>query len=135
MRQAIKVAMEAKTPYGCVILNKVTGETISAANQTKTKGKTAHAELEAIRMMHDLGWEGSDVVLYSTGEPCPMCMGAVIWCGINEVVYGLSIGKIVKYHNQMMLESVEVSDSSWRDTLIIGGVLQGECIDLFENFA
>jgi len=29
--------------------------------------------------------------LYTSGEPCPMCMGAILWCGIGRVVFAASI--------------------------------------------
>ena len=53
---------------------------------------TAHAEINAIRKAsailktHDL----KDCVIYSTCEPCPMCLAAIIWANIKTVYYGCS---------------------------------------------
>jgi len=76
-------------PFGCVIVSK--GQIISQAfNQvTSLKDPTAHAEILAIReacnclSTHDL----SGCELYSSCEPCPMCLGAIYWARIAKVVY------------------------------------------------
>ena len=51
-----------------------------------------HAEMNVIRLAEEkLGtWDlgPRDLVLYTTSEPCMMCMGAVLWSGIRKVVYG-----------------------------------------------
>jgi tRNA(Arg) A34 adenosine deaminase TadA len=51
---------------------------------------TAHAEVMAIRdATKTLGtYNLSDCVLYTTCEPCPMCMGAIYWARISHVYYG-----------------------------------------------
>ena len=49
---------------------------------------TAHAEVTAIRKACEvLGtYDLSDCTIYCTGSPCPMCLGAIIWAGIKDVV-------------------------------------------------
>ena len=53
-------------------------------NKQSSGDPTLHGEIVAIRnyssQYGNLGWE--DTTLYTTGEPCPMCMGAIIWAGI-----------------------------------------------------
>jgi guanine deaminase len=76
-------------PFGAVIVQK--GEIISEAVNcvTSSKDPTAHAEIGAIRKAseilntHNLG----DCILYSSCEPCPMCLGAIYWSGIKKVFY------------------------------------------------
>ena len=61
-------------------------------NNSKTN-PVLHREIVAINdyvARHgNQGW--ADGILYSTGEPCPMCMGAIVWAGIGGVVYASSI--------------------------------------------
>ena len=77
-------------PFGAVIVKD--GKIISRAHNTvlKSKDATAHAEVNAIREAskvlntHDL----SGCILYTSAEPCPMCLSAIIWANIKEVYYG-----------------------------------------------
>ncbi len=79
-------------PFGAVIVynNKI----IAAAHNEVlvNHDPTAHAEINAIRKAsailktHDL----KDCVIYSTCEPCPMCLAAIIWANIKTVYYGCS---------------------------------------------
>ena len=76
-------------PFGAVIVKD--GEIISQCHNTvvESKDATAHAEVNAIRRAskklntHDL--EGC--ILYTSTEPCPMCLSAIIWANIKEVYY------------------------------------------------
>ncbi len=76
-------------PFGAVVSKD--GKIISEAYNrvVMTSDPTAHAEILAIRQAasvlksHDLG----DCTLYSSCEPCPMCLGAIYWAGIKKVVY------------------------------------------------
>ena len=78
-------------PFGAVIVDKK-GNIISNGNNKVLleKDPTAHAEITAIREAckklntYDL----SDYILYTSCEPCPMCLSAIIWANIKEVYYG-----------------------------------------------
>ena len=78
-------------PFGAVITDKE-GNIIANGNNRvlKNNDPTAHAEVETIREAckklntYDL----SDYVLYTSCEPCPMCLSAIIWANIKEVYYG-----------------------------------------------
>jgi len=77
-------------PFGAVIVrnNKVIAQ---AHNRVvKAKDPTAHAELLAIRMAaQKLGrFHLSDCQMYSTCEPCPMCLAAVHWAKLKKLYYG-----------------------------------------------
>lgn len=76
-------------PFGTVIVKD--GKIIASCHNTvvESKDPTAHAEVNAIRKAgkvlktHDL--EGC--ILYTSAEPCPMCLSAIIWANIKEVYY------------------------------------------------
>jgi len=93
LKRAVEIAgngiKEGCGPFGAVIVRK--GEIISEANNrvVLSGDPTAHAEILAIRKAssivgsHDL----SECVIYSSCEPCPMCLGAIYWAGITKVVF------------------------------------------------
>ena len=77
-------------PFGAVIVkdNKLIA---SAHNQVLiSKDSTAHAEMNAIRVAcKELdSFDLSGCVLYTTCQPCPMCLGAIFWARISTVYYG-----------------------------------------------
>lgn len=100
MRRAIELAEQGMTagdggPFGAVVVRdgKIVGQ---GWNRVLADGDpTAHGEIMAIRdACRQLGTyclEGCD--LYTTGEPCPMCMGAVYWARIDRVYYGFSVAE------------------------------------------
>ena len=77
-------------PFGAVIIDKE-GNVISNGNNQviKNNDPTAHAEIVAIReaceKLHT--YNLSDYILYTSCEPCPMCLSAIIWANIKEVYY------------------------------------------------
>lgn len=94
MREAIKEAeagMRAGRggPFGCVIVRR--GEVIArGSNQvTSTNDPTAHAEVTAIRAAcRALGtFALPDCELYTSCEPCPMCLAATYWARIPRLYY------------------------------------------------
>jgi tRNA(Arg) A34 adenosine deaminase TadA len=96
-RKFLKLAIETASenikegggPFGAVVVSQ--GRIISSAGNrvVPEHDPTAHAEVQAIRSAsaelgtHDL----SNCVIYSSCEPCPMCLGAIYWAGIRRIVY------------------------------------------------
>ena len=77
-------------PFGAVIVRN--GEIVagSANSVTRDNDPTAHAEVNTIRQAcRKLGtFDLSDCVIYTSCEPCPMCLGAIYWAHIKRIYYG-----------------------------------------------
>jgi len=77
-------------PFGAVIVKN--GEIIAkAANSvTQTNDPTAHAEVNAIRLASSKlnTFDLSGCEIYTSCEPCPMCLGAIYWARIDKIYYG-----------------------------------------------
>jgi len=94
MRRAIQLSIESIQagggPFGAVIVND-SGIVAEGSNQvTLSNDPTAHAEIVAVRnACQALGrFHLSDCVLYSSCEPCPMCLAACYWARIPSLYYG-----------------------------------------------
>lgn len=77
-------------PFGAVVVKN--GEVIASGHNRvlSSNDSTCHGEIDAIRKAEiKLGtYNLSGCELYTTGEPCPMCLGAVLWANIEKVYYG-----------------------------------------------
>ncbi|HVU94969.1 MAG TPA: nucleoside deaminase [Puia sp.] len=94
LRQAIKLAVEGVEngkggPFGCVIVRDGVVVGRGCNGVTSTNDPTAHAEIVAIRdACRRLGdFQLTDCVVYTSCEPCPMCLGALYWARPKRVVY------------------------------------------------
>ena len=80
-------------PFGSVIVRD--GEIIGQGHNMvlRNNDSTCHGEISAIRNAESaLGtFDLSGAVLYTTGEPCPMCLAACMWANIDTVYYGCTI--------------------------------------------
>ena len=79
-------------PFGCVIVKD--GKIIGKGNNkvTSENDPTAHAEVVAIReaCTHLKNFQLDECILYTSCEPCPMCLGAIYWARPAKVYYGCS---------------------------------------------
>ena len=98
MSEAIREALDGISqghggPFGCVIVKD--DEIIGTGHNMvlEEKDSTAHGEITAIRNAEDAldSYDLSGCVLYTTGEPCPMCLYAILWANISKVYYGCTI--------------------------------------------
>ena len=97
MWEAIRISVESvKTgnggPFGAII---VKNDKIIATGYNKVtlnKDPTAHAEIEAIRSAcKELNsFQLTDCEIYTSCEPCPMCLGAIYWSRPSKVYFGSS---------------------------------------------
>lgn len=136
MRMAIDEGRAADLPFGAVIVH--AGRVIaSGGNHGRSqRDPTAHGEMVAIRNAVD--YPGADALkgatLYTTGEPCPMCMGAIVWCHISRVVYAASIEQLATVMDQIMVPSAEIAArETFAPVTIKGGVLATEVMALFRE--
>jgi guanine deaminase len=78
-------------PFGCIITDTEYNEIARGHNMvTLNKDPTAHAEIVTIRKAcQELdNFELSNCLLFSSCEPCPMCLSAIYWARIKKVYYG-----------------------------------------------
>mgnify|MGYP006433374559 FL=1 len=131
MNKAISQAQLSNTPYGAVIVNQ-DDDFIQAYNTVATDGATAHAEMNALYKLQELNHdEAKNLTLYTTVEPCPMCMSGIIWAGIGTVVYGASIEDAAQFGKQIFISSDEVVKQSWYDLALVKGAKRDSCMQLF----
>ncbi|RLD46433.1 MAG: nucleoside deaminase [Bacteroidetes bacterium] len=93
MRKAINLSIESVKngggPFGAVIVKK--GKIIAEASNSVAKNNdpTAHAEVNAIRIatqkLNNFDLSGCEI--YSSCEPCPMCLGAIYWAKIDKLYF------------------------------------------------
>ncbi len=124
-------------PFGALVVRTTTGEAVGRAlNEVRPLLEpTAHAEVQAIRaacrQLKRIGLGGC--TLYTTAEPCPMCMGAILWAGLDRVVYGATIADIAKHVAQIHVAACELVRHSNNPCEVTGRVERALCNALFED--
>jgi len=139
MRLAVREARKGMDgneggPFGAVVVlkSRVIGR---AHNEViKSKDPTAHAEILAIRRASKkLGrFELSDCVLYTTCEPCPMCLAAIHWARIKTFYFGCTKEDAarIRFDDSAIYRAIKGDAEAPQ---IIGIPMQREeCLELFE---
>lgn len=116
MKEATKLAVEnvlkgSGGPFGCVIVKE--GEIVGkGSNQvTVEDDPTAHAEVKAIRdACNNLStFQLEGCTIYTSCEPCPMCLGAIYWARPKEVIYASTKEEAAKinFDDKFIYEELE----------------------------
>lgn len=142
MREAIRLShqgMEAGEggPFGCVIVKN--GEIIGRGNNqvTSSHDPTAHAEMVAIRdacrYLNYFQLDGCEI--YSSCEPCPMCLGAIYWARPAKVYYACSRKDAaqINFDDQYIYD--ELSKELEDRHIPMQQVLQEEALKVFQAWA
>jgi tRNA(Arg) A34 adenosine deaminase TadA len=128
---------QSPRPFGASIVHTETGKTLlRALNAVRQElDPSAHAEVRAIRLaakrVKQISLAG--YTLYSTCEPCPMCMSAALWAGLDRVVYGAAIEDANRHCNQIRIPATEVAARSDMTCIVEGPLLRDECYALFTH--
>ena len=139
MREAIALSksnVEKATggPFGAVIVKdgKVIGK--SANLVTTTNDPTAHAEIAAIRLackeLNTFTLEGC--VIYTSCEPCPMCLGAIYWAHLDKMYYANSKKDAanIGFDDAFIYEEIDLHPAKRK--LISEQILNDEALTIFE---
>jgi len=142
MREIVKfTARTFETPYpapfGALIVDTRTGRRlIRATNAVRRENDpSSHAELRAVRLaskkLRRISLAG--FTMYSTCEPCPMCMSNALWARLDRVVYGATIADAYRHCLQIHVPAKEVAGRSDIKCAVEGPVLRELCDSLFTH--
>ncbi len=141
MRLAIEKTREGiaagQSPFGSVIVRD--GQVIAATHNTvwRDGDPTAHAEVNCIRQaareLKTIALRGC--TLYSTTEPCPMCLAAIHWAKLERVVYGATIADAAAagFH-ELYVAAKELANLGRSPLRVEDGLLREECAALFAEW-
>ena len=143
-RMAEIVAFTARTmesaspvPFGALIVNTKTGEMLMrAVNAVRAENDpSSHAEVrtvrKATRKLKTPSLKG--YTMYTTCEPCPMCMANALWAGLDRVVFGATIKDASNHCKQIYVPAREVLRRSDMTCVVDGPILRAECYGLFTH--
>ena len=128
---------ERPRPFGASIIHTKSGTMLLRAlnNVAGEWDPSSHAEVRAIRLatkrLKNLSLAG--YTLYTTCEPCPMCMSTALWAGLDRVVYGATIEDANRHCRQIQIPATEVAQRSDMTCAVDGPVLRDECYALFTH--
>ncbi|MFE7271601.1 nucleoside deaminase [Streptomyces sp. NPDC057623] len=126
-------------PFGAVIVHTRTGDVLGSGVNTGADSPLLHGEVVAmndyVRRHGNRGW--ADTTLYTTGEPCSMCMSAMAWANLRRVVWASSIDEIrgtgIIQIDLSAREVAAAAHSFYTPELLLGGVLAEHTSHLFRE--
>jgi tRNA(Arg) A34 adenosine deaminase TadA len=131
------MATESPRPFGASIVETNSGKLlVRALNAVRQQlDPSAHAEVCAIRLAARRleGISLAGYTLYTTCEPCPMCMSLALWSGLDRIVYGATIEDANRHCNQIRIPAREVASRSDMTCVVDGPVLRDTCYALFTD--
>jgi tRNA(Arg) A34 adenosine deaminase TadA len=128
---------ERPVPFGALIVNTRTGERLMRATNAvlRESDPSAHAETRTVRLackklkLPSL----AGYTMYSTCEPCAMCMANALWARLDRVVFGATIADANRFCLQIHISAKEVSRRSDMPCTVEGPVLRELCNSLFTH--
>ena len=129
--EAEKAFERGDRPIGAVIVHD--GEIIARGSNRffSESSYIAHAELNALVSAAPYLYDhGRECVIYTTVEPCVMCLGAIIHANIRNIAFGMHDNYI---QARKIIDAVEYVDRRVHNYL--GGILEKECVELYRRYS
>jgi tRNA(adenine34) deaminase len=124
-------------PFGALIVNTRTGERLMRAVNAvlRESDPSSHGETRTVRLACKKLKRPSlaGYTMYTTCEPCAMCMANALWAGLDRVVYGATIADASPYCMQIYIPAKEVARRSDMACRVDGPVLRELCNTLFTH--
>ena len=123
-------------PFGAVVVKN--GKVVASGHNhvLKNNDSTRHGEIDAIRKAERKlrTYDLSGCEIYTTGEPCPMCLAAIMWANIGKVYYGCSLTD----NDKIGFRDNKIDKLLGRDKKLYDGLLEQhgrkECLELFNEY-
>src|ERR1700681_4554069 len=124
-------------PFGALIVNTRTGQRLMQATNAvaRENDPSSHAEVRTVRLACKKLKRPSlaGYTMYSTCEPCPMCMANALWARLDRVVFGATIEDANRYTMQIHISATEVARRADMVCDVDGPVLRDLCNTLFTH--
>lgn len=123
-------------PFGAVVVKD--GKIIASGHNCvlKNNDSTCHGEIAVIREAEKKleTFDLSGCELYTTAEPCPMCLAAILWANISKVYYGCSVEDTAKigFRDEKFEKLLNLNYGALRDLLEQRD--REVCLELFEEY-
>ncbi|MFZ6029620.1 MAG: nucleoside deaminase [Chloroflexota bacterium] len=134
MREALREAHHAgqagERPIGAVIVHQGTIVGRGRATHRERRSKIAHAETNALYAVEQYAYDHQHdgLILYTTVEPCVMCLGTIVMSEIDHIVYALP-DRWIDPGQMLQIPYVRRHVKHY-----LGGVLEAESAALFEQY-
>jgi tRNA(Arg) A34 adenosine deaminase TadA len=145
LRRAIELSrisgQRGDEPYGAVLAD-ADGRVVAEAQNTQhtLADVTGHAELNLVRQAsRRLGREAlARYTAYASGEPCPMCAGALFWSGVRRVVFALDVATMQRLAGEgaeeLLISCREIFERGTRPMEVIGPALAIEAGEVLKAY-
>lgn len=124
-------------PFGALIVDTRTGERLMRATNAvfRESDPSAHAETRTVRLACKKLKRPSlaGYTMYSTCEPCAMCMANALWARLDRVIFGATIADANRFCLQIHISAKEVSRRSDMPCKVDGPILREMCVSLFTH--
>ncbi len=123
-------------PFGSVVVKN--GKVIGQGHNkvVKDNDPTCHGEVAAIRdackNLNSFDLKGAEI--YTTSEPCPMCLGAVLWANIDKIYYGCTIKEndMIGFRDEVFYDYLSISTDKMQEKM--QQLDHEECLNLFREY-